>query len=99
MAAGRQVDRPEINSRAGGITATLYIAMREIKVLQGYLAATPDATLVAMGFTSQDVADLKSAFVDMDELRKAWDGVANSKLTGTYAFQTFPSRLIGDGII
>lgn len=41
---------------------------------------------------------MKSALGDMDELRKIWDGVANSKLTGTYAFQTFPNRLIGDGV-
>jgi hypothetical protein len=98
MAAGRQVTKAELNNRAFALVATLYTNMREIRAFQNYLAATVNQTLLDLGYSQSDIDDVKSAFADLDELRKALDGLANSKLTGTYAFRTFPDRLIGDGV-
>lgn len=98
MTAGRQVTGDSVNQRAAAIVSTFVINMREVKAFQAFLAATPNATLEALGLSNQDVADIKSAFVDLDDLRKVSENQVSAK-TLPYNYMTFAQRLIGDGVI
>jgi len=69
MAAGFQVTKDALNQRAGAIVVAGESWFEDVQRLQTYLAATPDGDLTALGFVSGEVASLKSAFVDLDNLR------------------------------
>lgn len=69
MAAGFQVSKDALNQRAGAIVVAGESWFEDVERLAAYLAATPDADLAALGFTSPDVAAVKSAFVDLENLR------------------------------
>lgn len=69
MAAGFQVTKDALNQRAGSIVVAGESWFEDVERLASYLAATPDADLTALGFTSGEVASLKSAFTDLDNLR------------------------------
>jgi hypothetical protein len=66
--AGYPVTKEIIDSRAGFLAQTLRDAFVGVQVLKDYLDATPDADLVALGFTSEDVAVIKSSFTDLAKL-------------------------------
>jgi hypothetical protein len=70
MPAGFQVTKDALNQRAGAIVIAGESWFEDVERLAAYLAATPDGDLTAMGFTSQDVAAVKSSFVDLENLRK-----------------------------
>ena len=47
---------------------------KDLTVLKGYLDATADADLVALGYTESEVAILKSAAVDLTEFGQVFVG-------------------------
>lgn len=93
MAVGLDANKAEIDSAA----ATCALQMREtfaaVARLQTYLAATADATLVGLGYTSGEVATLKSAIADLNQLRTIYEGTAN--LASAKDFRTFAKQLTG----
>jgi hypothetical protein len=70
MAAGFQVTKDALNQRLGSIVVAGEAWFEDVERLAAWLAATPDADLVALGFTSGDAAQMKSAFTDLDNLRQ-----------------------------
>lgn len=86
MAAGFQVSKDAINQRAGSIVVAGEAWFDDVKRLAAYLAATPDADLTGLGFTSGEVAGLKSSFVDLDNLRLTAYGQRTQPATSNFFF-------------
>ena len=93
MSVGLPATKPDIDVQAGSIALRLRDVMRDIASLQTYFAATPDADLIALGYTSGEVAIVKSASSDMNQLRTIYEGAAT--LGSAKDFRTFAKLLIG----
>jgi hypothetical protein len=95
MSLGLAVSKLELDSRSGEIARTFQRAFDDVLVLKGFLDATPDADLVALGYTSDEVAVLKTAWADLTQLANIWAGTAN--LAQAKDFRTFVRRIWGVG--
>lgn len=93
MSVGMPVTKGDVDSQAGQVTLQLREAFRAVAMFRTWLAATPDADLVAMGYTSGEVATLKSALNDLDQLRTIYEGGA--ALATAKDFRTFAKLLTG----
>lgn len=96
MAVGTQVNKSVIDNRAGNIALQLKAVMDQVRDFDDYLDAIPNADLVAMGYTDAEVATLKSALNDLDQLRTIWEGGA--ALLTPKDFRAFQKQLWGLGI-
>lgn len=95
MGVGLPVTKGEIDSRAGDIARMFQKQFEDVATMQGYLTATSEADLIALGFTTDDVATLKTAFTDLAQLARIWAGV--EPLPAAKDFRVFVSRLWGVG--
>ena len=95
MSVGLPVTKSEIDTRAGDIARAFQKQFEDVATMQGYLLQTPDADLVALGFTSDEVTSLKSAFTDLEQLSRIWVGA--EALAAPKDFRTFVRRLWGVG--
>ena len=95
MSVGLSVSQGEIDSRAGDIARRFQQVFEDVVTMQTYLEATPTADLVALGYSDQDVAVLKTAFADLTQLGTIWAGVA--PLPQAKDFRTFVRQLWGVG--
>lgn len=94
MSVGLPVTKDEINARAGDIARSFQAAFENVLTMQTYLEATPNPDLVALGFSDQDVATLKTAFTDLTELGSIWSGGPG---TVPKDYRTFVRQLWGVG--
>ena len=92
---GLPVTQDEINTRAGEIARGFQRQFEDVTTMQEYLLQTPDSDLIALGFTSDDVASLKTAFGDLAQLGRIWVGA--EPLAAAKDFRTFVRRLWGVG--
>lgn len=95
MPVGLPVTKQEIDTRAGDIARAFQRAFDDVGTMQGFLLATPNADLVALGYTDQEVATLKTAFTDLAQLATIWTG--NATLDVAKDFRTFVRQLWGVG--
>lgn len=95
MSVGIQVTKGEIDSRVGQMARDFQKLFRDLPILKTFLDATPDNDLVALGYTAGEVATIKTAVNDLDQLRTIWLGTSN--LTNAKDFTTFVRRLWGVG--
>jgi hypothetical protein len=95
MSVGNQTSKPDLDSRAGAIAGSFQRAFSDAATLQSYLAATPEADLVALGYTPDDIATLKTAFSDLAQLGAIWIG--DDALPEAKDFRVFVRRLWGIG--
>jgi len=95
MSVGLAVTKDEIDARAGDISRQFQRLFGDVVTLQQYLLATPTETLVALGYSDQDVAVLKTAFTDLTELATIWSG--NAALPAAKDFRAFVKQLWGVG--
>lgn len=93
MSLGFSTLKTDIDARSGQLSLTLRDTLRQIQIFEAWLAGTADATLTGMGYTSGEVAILKSAYVDMDKLRTVYEGTATQATT--YDFRQFSKQLTG----
>jgi hypothetical protein len=63
--------------------------------MQMYLVATANADLEALGYTPNEVAVLKTAYIDLEFLGQIWVGSAT--LPAPKDFRTFVRQLWGVG--
>lgn len=81
MTIGRTVSKTELDQDMGDLAVDLIRAFRKVEELHRYLLITPDAALVAKGYTDgtggtvNEVAIIKSAWTDMDTARATWQGL------------------------
>jgi len=95
MSVGLPVTKQEIDSRAGDIARMFQRQFEDVATMQGYLTATPEADLIALGYTADEVASLKTAFSDLAQLARIWTG--GEALAAPKDFRVFVSRLWGVG--
>lgn len=93
MALGGSITVADINSAAAQISRQMFSAMKNAQQMQAWLATQPDATLTALGYTSGEVATLKSAFTDLDKIRQVFEGTITQATT--YDFRQFSKLLLG----
>ena len=93
MSVGMTASKGDVDSQAGQVTLQLREAMRAVQLFQGWLATQPDADLVALGYTSGEVATLKSAMNDLNQLRTIYEGTAT--LAVAKDFRAFAKLLTG----
>jgi len=93
MSVGFSATKADFDAKAGSLALALRQALANIKEFQAVLAATADATLTADGYTSGEVATLKSAYTDLDKLRTIYEGTQTQG--STYDFRQFAKLLTG----
>jgi hypothetical protein len=95
MSVGLPITKNEIDTRAGDIARRFQQNFGDVVTLQQYLVATPDPDLVALGYTADEIASLKTAYLDLTQLGRIWIGA--EPLTAAKDFRVFVSRLWGVG--
>jgi hypothetical protein len=95
MSVGLAVTKSEIDARAGEISSAFQRAFDDVVVLKGFLDATVDADLIALGYTANEVAVLKTAWADLAQLGTLWTGAA--ALPAAKDFRVFARQLWGVG--
>jgi hypothetical protein len=95
MSVGLPASKTELDARSGDIARAFQKNFGDVVTMQQYLLATSEADLVALGYTSGEVATLKTAFTDLMQLGEIWTGSA--ALPAPKDFRTFVSRLWGVG--
>lgn len=68
--AGFPTDRPVIDAQAGQLALTLRNTLDQIGRMKVWLDGQTTADLEARGYTADEAAVLKSAYTDLDNLRK-----------------------------
>lgn len=74
MAVGYPWTKQSVDARAGHLVLTLRESLNGIQRLHEQLAGKTTQDLVEMGWTEEEVAVLKSAFVDLDRLARVAAG-------------------------
>jgi len=95
MSVGLAATKQELDSRSGDIARSFQRAFDNVLTMKGYLDATADPDLVALGYTTDEVATLKTAYADLSQLGTIWAGTA--ALATPKDFRTFVRRLWGVG--
>lgn len=95
MSVGLAVTKAEIDTRSGDTARGFQRLFEDVLTMQTYLEATPNPDLVALGYTDQEVATLKTAFADLSQLSRIWVGA--EALAAAKDFRTFVRQLWGVG--
>ena len=102
MAIGIPVGKSDLDFAAGRAAQAISTAFTQVRALKAYLDAKTTADLQslevvapAVAYTEGEVAALKAAINDLDQLRTIYEGDAN--LTSAKDFRAFAGRLIGVG--
>lgn len=93
MSLGYPVNKNDVDGKAGQLALTLrgnFDAIRNFKI---WLDTKVDADLTALGYTGSEVATLRSAAADMDQLRQIYEGLAT--LGVAKDFRAFTKLLTG----
>lgn len=96
MPVGIPVTKADVNNTYTALSRQLHNTFQSIQQFQVYLAATPDADLVTMGFTNGEVAQIKSGMTDADQLRQVFQGTATR--TPAYDYRVFLKLALGVGL-
>lgn len=95
MPVGYAPTKAEIDARAGEIARAFQTAFDNVATMSGYLSRTVDQDLIALGYSADEVATLKTAFGDLAQLARMWIG--QDALDAPKDFRTFVARLWGVG--
>ena len=92
MAVGIYSTKADVDMRVGGLAQSLranLVAMGDVKL---WLDAKSDPELADFGYAAGDIATLRSAVTDLDQLRQVYLGLATR--TPAYDYRTF-AKLLG----
>lgn len=95
MPAGIQLTQTGIDNTIGTVARNLNIAFDEVRQIHDWLAAQQDSDLTALGYDSTDIANIRGAFDDLDQLRTIYEGTA--ALASAKDFRAYPRWLWGLG--
>jgi hypothetical protein len=96
MSIGLTSTKSDIDNVAAAIAFDLRSVMDRISYMQAFLAGKTTQDLTDRGYTTSpvdEVAQLKSAFTDLDKLRTVYQGTATQATA--YDFRTFVKFLTG----
>jgi len=86
-----------IDVTIGDAAQALNIAFDNVESAKIFLDTAQDADLEALGYSPEDVATIRSAMADLDELRTVYHGQAD--VTPAKDFTVFARRVWGTGYI
>jgi hypothetical protein len=86
MAAGYPADKPAVDARIGSLIISLRDQLEDITRVKAWFDRQPDADLIAQGWSTDDVATMKSAFTDLDKLAKIANGQATQATQNDFFF-------------
>ncbi|HYH69397.1 MAG TPA: hypothetical protein VD866_32180 [Urbifossiella sp.] len=102
MAIGLYVGKSDLDFAAGRAAQSISNAFTQVRALKAYLDAKTTAELQALelaagtvAYTSGEVASLKSAVNDLDQLRTIYEGAA--ALPAVKDFRAFVKLILGVG--
>ena len=93
MTVGYPVNKAVIDSRAGYLVKTLRDVFAGVQTLKGVLDGLDDPTLTGMGYTSTEIAWLKSGITDLYNLANIANGQGTQAQANDFFF--FADRLTG----
>ena len=93
MSLGFQTDKGAIDSWAPTVIIDLRQALDNVQRIKAWLDTQVDADLTALGYSSAEVAVLKSAFTDLDKLAQIAHGQATQAQANDFLF--WPRKLTG----
>lgn len=93
MTVGYPTAKIDIDAKAGQLALQLRDVFQQIEAFQTYLASQTEQNLIDKGYGSEEVAILKSAYTDLDQLRTIWTGA--TALPTAHDFRTFAHQLTG----
>ena len=96
MSVGLPVTKGEIDSRSGDLARTFQRIVGNTATLKGYLDSTSEQVLIDLGYTSNEVAIMKSGITDLEQLLIKI-GYGQESLTTPKDFTTFLRQLWGVG--
>jgi hypothetical protein len=97
MSIGLPITKNELDARTGDLARNFQRSFDDVITLQSFLTSTPDADLIALGYTTEEVASIKTAFMDLSQLERIWKGL--EALPAPKDFTTFVRRLWGVGAL
>jgi hypothetical protein len=99
MAAGLNANltKQTIDETIGRAAQDLNIAFGNVGAAKVFLDTAQDADLEAIGYTANDVATLRSAMADLEQLRTVYHGLA--EVSPAKDFTAFARRVWGTGFI
>ena len=95
MSVGLAITKSEINTHVGNLARSFQKNFKDVVTMQQYLADTLDVDLVELGYTQPEVAVLKAAFADLEQLGRIWIGTA--ALAAPKDFRQWVKKLAGIG--
>jgi len=93
MTVGFEVSKGIIDSQAGNIAVQLRDLLERVASFNATLGTLTEDLLEGLGYTSNDIAILKSAYGDLTKLRNIYLGL-DTQATA-YDFTTFAKLLVG----
>ena len=93
MSVGFSTDKTAMDNRAASIARTVRDGLVDAGRMKAWLDTQTDADLTARGWTAAEVAVLKSAFTDLDNLRKVATAGATQGTVNDFLF--WASKLLG----
>jgi hypothetical protein len=98
MPVGRTISKAEVDNAVGGIAASLFATLDNVKKVKAVLDGYSSAQMVsALGYATTGDADIvKSALADMDTLRQVWEGTAAKSPAAD--MRVFAKQLLGTGL-
>lgn len=99
MSAGLNsaLTKQSVDSTVGDTAQALNIAFGHVAATKRFLDPYQEADMVALGYTPEDVATIKSAFADLDKLRQIYEGA--QALAAPQDFRQFAQLLYGTGFV
>jgi len=96
VSVGLPVTKQEIDSRSGDLARAFQRLAGDTSTLKGYLDGATEEVLVELGYTTNEVAVLKTAITDLQQLLVAI-GYGNEALATPKDFTAFLRQLWGVG--
>jgi hypothetical protein len=94
---GITLTKQSIDATSGSVAVAVDTALTRVRQFKYFLDGTVDADLVALGYTAAEVATLRSAYTDLDQLATVYQGGA--LLAVAKDFRVFARRLMGMGAL
>lgn len=86
-----------VDTTCGDAAQALNIAFTNVQSAKMFLDVAQDADLEALGYSPNDIATLRSALADLDQLRRVFEGL--DAVTPAKDFRVFAQRIWGTGFV
>jgi hypothetical protein len=93
MAVGLTVGKTDLDNAAGNLAKSVDVVLTQVGQLKAWMDTQTDANLTALGYLPGEVATLRSAITDLDQLRQVYQGLATR--TPAYDYRQFAKLLAG----